>query len=333
MHYLFSYRLFTIINLNLSNNGFINTLFKNSEASNFKNSTKSLRSTSTNSLSSSSSKLSSSSHETLTLEEQTKRFKNLEYLKENYTNTKTREAKQSFLNELNVLIASSNESNKVSNIQKKKQRQSSKKNNEQNIPNSSVEVQATFKTDETANKAKNKNFISFLSILSNIRRKRSSDSKQPADRTSRKQALIKPDHNLEMVRESPSKNSKNVSFRASSLMTKTVNNGHMKQTVSQRSYDECQQRFYRSLSPSKSTYESYASVIGQEPVSNKKNPYFAQAIGQSNHLINGNKPSFSKNHSGLRNGPSTDSGRFIEIHTSPIRKEISKFNKFDCLTI
>lgn len=289
-----------------------------------------MRSTSTNSLLSK-----SSSSETLTLAEQTKKLKNLGDLKEHYTNTKTKEAKKIFLNELNELIISSaNESNEVLNKKEIKQKSFSKKNNENHyFKKKKINTAIEIKLDESVSKTNNKKIITFLNRLSNITRKGSSEKKQ-TERISRNKTVIKPNQNTEMVRETPSKNSKNVSFRASSLATNKDSNC-INQHDSQQVYYECQQRFYRSLSPNKHTYESYASIIGQEPALKKspeinKNVYFAQAIGQSNHYINNKKPSFkavcnqNKNHNVVVDSQSTTAERILEIHTSPVRKEPSK---------
>ena len=154
-----------------------------------------------------------------------------------------------------------------------------------------------------------------------------------------------------MVRESPSKsasNGKNVSFRSSSLMS--TNNINQQTNAYIESSDENKienQRIYRSLSPSKKL-ESFAYVIGQQPNKairesednaalsrNNKNVYFAQAIGQSRainrnksplrHVNNNSSNNRSNSNYVKRDSRENSTERILEIHTSPIRKDISKY--------
>lgn len=239
---------------------------------------------------------------TESLSDQTKRFRNLELLKDNYTKSKTQQAKEEFLNELNQFIV------EPSSNKNKSSKKNVRKNRRPIYPVRNIELK--FKIDDP--QSQGKHFISFLNRLPQLNRR------------SRNNKLEK------MVRES-SKPAKNVSFRASSLISqKPEQSYYLAANKQQESH-----RVYRSLSPS-SNLESYATAISQQPSNLKtfttqaaekpKNVYFAQAIGQGRvtkrkHVNNIRSPL-----SNLINERSNNNDeRIYEIHTSPIRKDMSKF--------
>ena len=150
-----------------------------------------------------------------------------------------------------------------------------------------------------------------------------------------------------MVRESPNKNSKNVSFRATSLMTNNNNHSNNYTNNTNQNFQESQ-RYYRSLSPNKNNLDSYSTTIGHQPkiyrekcspeksrnnniiydsnsstYCHNKNVYFAQAIGQGRVLIN--RPNFNVNNNS-RNNENKNKDRHLNRSSNPINENINNLS-------